>query len=472
MTTLGKILALVNVVAAAGFTYLALLDHAKRQSWAQAVVLHDRAIDGLSLDDQRKELSRIRDSKTFLNAVDEAANKAAADAKGREAQALEKLLPDLVVTGDQLAKWQALSKGGKDLPGLVKDAARRWMLAQALLPLEELRVGGRREQLAAEIADRKKNFSDLQKMFTSRIDDLLRPQTENRTGDGKPGSPHGMILQLVTSQNPSQYLLYHRSPGEQKITAWLMTASKDGKDLPATGSASPVMLRIYSEPGRPQFEMTREGTGYSAKDKLFSESQKVLRGEIELTMGGKPIRFWFIERDPMDYREQVAYALFTLSQVTRPGGTPLDAPPAAQVEQWVGRRMFVDAINRQTQVMRQIAERRLVDIEYDLAYFVDQYQELIRERIPYLRMAIERQEGVLKRWQKDQSDREKEYETDQENYKTALQDLQKERAKATAALAELARWQKLLFNAQRQDAGLGKENTRLLDEIRKLESGR
>src|SRR4051812_915078 len=50
MSLLGKVLALLNVVAAVGFFYLATADRAKRQSWAYAVYRHQLAIDGLPLE--------------------------------------------------------------------------------------------------------------------------------------------------------------------------------------------------------------------------------------------------------------------------------------------------------------------------------------------------------------------------------------------------------------------------------------
>jgi hypothetical protein len=50
MSLLGKILAILNVLAALGFAFLALADYSKRQSWSYQVFLHDTAIDGLPVD--------------------------------------------------------------------------------------------------------------------------------------------------------------------------------------------------------------------------------------------------------------------------------------------------------------------------------------------------------------------------------------------------------------------------------------
>ncbi|HMF10828.1 MAG TPA: hypothetical protein VKE94_00940, partial [Gemmataceae bacterium] len=73
MSLLGKILAVVNVVAAIGFIYLAASDYGKRQQWSYAVYRHDLAIDGLPLDDKDTDVDgrpRVKDlSKATLTEV-------------------------------------------------------------------------------------------------------------------------------------------------------------------------------------------------------------------------------------------------------------------------------------------------------------------------------------------------------------------------------------------------------------------
>jgi hypothetical protein len=56
MSLLGKILALVNILAAIGFIYLAASDYGKRQQWSYAVYRHDLALNGLPLDDNEKDV--------------------------------------------------------------------------------------------------------------------------------------------------------------------------------------------------------------------------------------------------------------------------------------------------------------------------------------------------------------------------------------------------------------------------------
>src|SRR5262249_60967216 len=52
----GKILLFLNVLAAIGFFFLASLDLAKREAWADAALQHKILIDGLPVDEQEKDL--------------------------------------------------------------------------------------------------------------------------------------------------------------------------------------------------------------------------------------------------------------------------------------------------------------------------------------------------------------------------------------------------------------------------------
>lgn len=51
MSLLGKILAILNVLAAAVFCYMAIMDYGKRQAWSYAVYRHQLALRGLPLTD-------------------------------------------------------------------------------------------------------------------------------------------------------------------------------------------------------------------------------------------------------------------------------------------------------------------------------------------------------------------------------------------------------------------------------------
>jgi hypothetical protein len=56
MSLFGKILAILNVVAAIGFIYMAASDYSKRQQWSYAVFRHDLAMNGLPVDENQKDV--------------------------------------------------------------------------------------------------------------------------------------------------------------------------------------------------------------------------------------------------------------------------------------------------------------------------------------------------------------------------------------------------------------------------------
>ena len=57
MSLFGKFLGILNVLAAIGFVALAVMDWQARHQWTYAVFLHERAIEGLPLDDTELDAS-------------------------------------------------------------------------------------------------------------------------------------------------------------------------------------------------------------------------------------------------------------------------------------------------------------------------------------------------------------------------------------------------------------------------------
>src|SRR5262245_40941566 len=55
MSLLGKLLAVLNLLAAAGFLYLASASYSARQAWIYAAFRYDLALDGLPVDEAEKD---------------------------------------------------------------------------------------------------------------------------------------------------------------------------------------------------------------------------------------------------------------------------------------------------------------------------------------------------------------------------------------------------------------------------------
>src|SRR5262245_63101103 len=75
MSTLGKVLAILNVLAAIAFFALAAMDYGQRKKWAHNVFVHDLAINGLPVDAEEPDadgdplVNRFRDDSETLKEV-------------------------------------------------------------------------------------------------------------------------------------------------------------------------------------------------------------------------------------------------------------------------------------------------------------------------------------------------------------------------------------------------------------------
>ena len=55
MSLVGKIFAILNVLAAIGFVIIAGMDYSQRHRWAYTVYRHQLLLDGLPIDDAEKD---------------------------------------------------------------------------------------------------------------------------------------------------------------------------------------------------------------------------------------------------------------------------------------------------------------------------------------------------------------------------------------------------------------------------------
>jgi chromosome segregation ATPase len=208
MTLLGKILAILNVLAALAFATLLVLDYGKRQQWSTNVFLTDVQLDGLpltfekidpsvptgrypsqfldeatlkvvfagagepvnSLEDELKKLqSKLPGS--IEAAVDDVISKIPNDEKSKQ-QAVYNLLFPLARNGPQVdALKRRLDTAGQALDGLVKEAVKRHLLNEVLDPLQQLTPADAADDLTPKIAelDDKQNF----KVTLEKLDEFL-----------------------------------------------------------------------------------------------------------------------------------------------------------------------------------------------------------------------------------------------------------------------------------------------------------
>jgi hypothetical protein len=135
MSTLGKVLAILNVVAAIAFLVLAGLDYGKRQAWTFAVLQEDFILRGLPVDETEK------------------------NAEGRAlVDLVSKRMQDQLFTGlsDPVKTQRAeADKRRKALLARIEEAAdpaaKKQVIASAVVPLA--RSWGQREELQQKIRD-------------------------------------------------------------------------------------------------------------------------------------------------------------------------------------------------------------------------------------------------------------------------------------------------------------------------------
>jgi hypothetical protein len=121
MSLLGKILAILNVLAALGFVYLAAADWGKRHAWAYSVFRHELIIDGLPVD----ESETSADDKAPI--VDRISDKSAED--------IFRQAGGQPVKTQRAAVKQLHDQVRAKIQGATDEAAQRQALYDTLLPL-------------------------------------------------------------------------------------------------------------------------------------------------------------------------------------------------------------------------------------------------------------------------------------------------------------------------------------------------
>ena len=147
MGLLGKLLAVLNILAALGFVYLAAADYALRRSWSYAVTRYDLKLDGLPLDDEERD---PLDGQKRVVQIGEHILQAASEGGGVPGVATQQA--ELKRVHDQLLG---------EIQGKDGEEAKRKQLAAVLIPLAV--TGPERDALAQQIA-------------TAKWDDLMGPE--------------------------------------------------------------------------------------------------------------------------------------------------------------------------------------------------------------------------------------------------------------------------------------------------------
>jgi hypothetical protein len=162
MGMLGKVLAILNILAAIGFLVLAGLDYGKRQSWELAVLEQDFILNGLPVDDQEKDL----EGKPLAGYLGPNLRQALfSGARGQP----------VTTQKEEVAQRRQQLEG--EINGQADEAGKRRVLGEILVPLA--RTLGEREDLRQQLATGK--LDGLLARFEAAFHDAL----QGRTADNK-----------------------------------------------------------------------------------------------------------------------------------------------------------------------------------------------------------------------------------------------------------------------------------------------
>jgi hypothetical protein len=145
MSILGKVLAVLNVLAAIAFLCFVGLDYGKRQAWMFAVLQEDFIIKGLPVDENEKDV----DGRPLVNAV-------GATMQKRVFEGLNDPKPVKTQKAEVENRYKALRAEIEEAPN---PQAKRKIIEDALVPLA--RTWGQRTQVQRQIRDPKTDIAAL-----------------------------------------------------------------------------------------------------------------------------------------------------------------------------------------------------------------------------------------------------------------------------------------------------------------------
>jgi hypothetical protein len=456
MTILGKILAILNVLAAAAFFYLALLDGQKRYEAGRAVYQHDLAAKGLPVDDKPADpgLPRERYLEKQPPDVTSGVIKETVGATGQPINAQVKELATLKSAFPGAVAQAATQAGSETGPYKELLAAKAGDLSKALDLAE-------RGELWSKNAKADKVAEQLEKVLLLAPTGELRLKLINLIR--KSSNRKDLLAKVAAREMMAQALLpleERRPEGyRERLAAFLGDIGKQGD--PQTPEEYLAKLQ------QDLAQMKRKGPDPSDPKKEIEITEDLsLNGRLDRLSREQP------NQSEAERRREIAYLLFTLSQVLNPDGKPLDQPSSQRVAAVVGRKRFIDAIEIQTAATRQTLRRLTARLKTDLDEFAYEYNWEVKERFPSLQRAIKHAEEMQSDWEKQDKARTQQLNDRKVQHGKVLAQLAAEREKANATLRELADWQNKLFKAQQRGSGVLEENLRLEKQIRDLEKGR
>lgn len=424
MSILGKILAILNVLAVIGALALLAMDYAKRQTWAYAVYRQKLVIDGLPVDE---------------NEVDGQGHKLVDDLTPATQQDIFKGSSPVKTQLEEVKRVQ--NELNSKIQGAGDKKKQIYVLARVLTPLAL--TGEQREQLLAYQAYLRDNasFKRLSDLLTAADTAARQPAPKDKRAKSYEEGFHDYLAgQFVDSPGP--------------LAEAFLTVKK-------------------ANPGTPVPQAIDQSL-----DAQLAQLQGQLDEAFKEALTQKPVTDGVKSDSPAQQRRIIAHLLFCLTDVLpdeAAGAAPkLDLMENPQYRRFitiVGVREAVRAVNEEAALLKEMTVEVSQLGKRDLLSFAAQHHKVI-DMIQDKAQQVERHGLALARKQKELETHAADLNRRRLDVKYYEEQLAEARKDTASHLKELRSMSDALFSERVKLRDATEKNQQLEKDIRKLEVGR
>jgi hypothetical protein len=454
VTVLTLVLCGLTLLAAIGTAVIVALDHGKRQEWSYAVFLHDLALGGLPLAEESAGTTGSREALAVVH-LDPAAvkqayqqrptgGKGAADPfQGVDELTVPRIRPEDIGPDTAKTLFQGVGEPVKTLEQEVERVKQR--LPADINAAAQETGKGQNDDARRKLA-RKVLFPLARNPFQVNDLDLLIQESRDQqlTELLDKGAKLRMIAEVLGP-------LEARYPA--KTNDNLLSHLADGlKDAKVMNDAEALLRRRIDAVVAKTYDPELYGESFAGK-----------------------------QRTSFDKREDIAFLLYTVSQVRKPDGQPLYPQGPQRTEVVVGLNEYTHAADRYAAALTDLREHIMQRNEDALNYvfadgdklktlpaFAERYPDEIKA-IQDLKAQIDNANFRLKEYQSQQEQHVKQLKDRQEHYDKIKIGLDNARAETARLTEDLHKLQQEYFEAQRRLSNAQEMSLRKREEIRKLE---
>lgn len=494
MSLFGKILAVLNILGAAGFVCVAALDYGKRQTWAQAVYKHDLFIHGIPVDEEQlnhegRKLTEYLGPETQK----ELFAGRAVTTQTAEAQSLYQTLKGKIGSATEVPQQINLySRVLLPLAGTNRDRERllsyltytsdvKDAKGKAIKGIDYVKavLGAAYKEAARWAAlPEGKTLNDalLRAVFTKMQDDMKKGMKEAKAEDRKKAEDKSFDEALEETRKA---LEASRDPGKEKrfdrifrelVEMMGRTPGDPFGGVSVEPFATALLAALAADPKKP-FDKVFADSLAAQRDQLAEQFEEEFRPALAAGPSGPQAR--------TVRRRAIAHLLLNLIHVlpeeTAAGATPpaslFQDPDFKRALNVVGLEAAIAETNDQAQVLHRIASELALERERDRNRFVSVHEALV-EQIRDRAAQLATEESVLARKTKQRDEQKDLVAKSKDTYVGYAKELAASQKLTAERLAELRDMSDRLYKSRVELRNALDGNQKLEKEIRGLEVGR